>query len=91
MKKAQNTNIGKFLKKLRIDRDQKAEDMAVELGISQSQLSLIELGKAEPNKQVLSKINKMKWQATGYLPIKNLNEDDQLALIHIYEMMVSKC
>ena len=90
MRKAQNTNIGKFLKKLRIDREQKAEDMAAELGISQSQLSLIELGKAEPSKTVLSKINKMKWESAGYLPIRELSKENKDVIIHIYEMMVAK-
>lgn len=39
------TQLGKFLRKVRIDRNQKLSDMATELEMSVAQLSAIELGK----------------------------------------------
>lgn len=50
------TPLGKFLRKVRIDRDQVLYDMAEELEVSSAQLSAIELGKrsiAEKVKQRL--------------------------------------
>lgn len=41
----QVTALGRFLRKIRIDKDQILKDMAEKLGVSVAQLSAIELGK----------------------------------------------
>ncbi|EAB9845812.1 helix-turn-helix domain-containing protein [Salmonella enterica] len=41
----QVTALGRFLRKVRIDKDQILKDMAEKLGVSVAQLSAIELGK----------------------------------------------
>ena len=50
------TPYGKFLRKLRIDRSERLEDMAENLGVSKSYLSLIENGAREVRSQFSSKI-----------------------------------
>lgn len=50
------TELGKFLKKLRIDNDEVIKDMAKKLGVSDSYLSQIELGNRKIPKAFLSRI-----------------------------------
>ncbi|CAI1804801.1 Uncharacterised protein [Serratia quinivorans] len=50
------TQLGKFLRKVRIDRNQILIDMAAELDISIAQLSAIELGKRAINDSTKYKI-----------------------------------
>lgn len=42
------TELGKFLRKIRIDRDELLSNMAKTLGVSSSFLSLVETGKKKP-------------------------------------------
>ncbi|HGM5963582.1 helix-turn-helix domain-containing protein [Serratia ureilytica] len=50
------TQLGKFLRKIRIDCNQILMDMAIELNISVAQLSAIELGKRAVSDATKSKI-----------------------------------
>lgn len=50
------TRLGRFLRKVRIDKQQKLKDMAEELGVSVAQLSAIELGKRSINNNVRQNI-----------------------------------
>ncbi|WP_447876507.1 helix-turn-helix domain-containing protein [Serratia fonticola] len=50
------TQLGKFLRKIRIDRNQILIDMATELDISVAQLSAIELGKRAISEMTKNKI-----------------------------------
>lgn len=60
------TNFGKYLRKLRIDKEEKLEDMADKLSVSSAYLSAIELGKRNIPQDMIYKI------ANNY----NLSEDD---------------
>ncbi len=50
------TQLGRFLRKVRIDRDQILHDMAEELEMSVAQLSAIELGKRSISPKVKQRI-----------------------------------
>ena len=50
------TELGKFLRKLRIDNHQNLSEMADILGISSANLSSIENGKRKPNQSMISVI-----------------------------------
>lgn len=52
------TNFGKFLRKLRIDEDESAEEMASKLGVTKSYLSLVETGKRTVPKKWIDLITK---------------------------------
>ena len=41
------TPFGKYLRKLRIDHDEKLKDMAAKLGVTGSYLSAVEIGKRD--------------------------------------------
>lgn len=60
------TNFGKYLRKLRIDKEEKLEDMADKLSVSSAYLSAIELGKRNIPQDMLYKIAN----------IYNLSEDN---------------
>lgn len=53
------TNIGKFLKKLRIDNNELLKDMADKLGISPSYLSYIETGDRKMSTDIKNNIIKI--------------------------------
>lgn len=50
------TAFGKFLRKLRVDRELTLRDMATSLGISSAHLSAMELGKRTIQPQLADKI-----------------------------------
>lgn len=50
------TPLGKYLRKLRIDKDLLMKDMAADLGITKSHLSAIELGKRNLPRSLADKI-----------------------------------
>ena len=50
------TNVGKFLRKMRIDTEEFAEDMAIRLGITASYLSSIEVGRRPPTVRIIQKV-----------------------------------
>lgn len=58
------TELGKFLKKLRIDRDELMKDMATKTGIASSTLSSIEMGRRNPPKGFVEKLT-TEYKITG--------------------------
>lgn len=50
------TELGKFLRKLRIDRDELLKDMASRIGIASSTLSSIETGRRNPSRDFEEKL-----------------------------------
>lgn len=65
------TELGKYLRRLRIDNDELLKDMARKLGLASSSLSSIEAGRRNPSSSFLKKITE----------IYHLNEFDQQKLM----------
>lgn len=61
------TELGKFLRKLRIDNGQLLKEMADDLGISSANLSAVENGKRKPQQSMLNTVIKK----------YNLTDDEQ--------------
>lgn len=53
---SKNNELGKYLKKLRIDREQNMNDMATELDVSTAFLSAVETGKKNIPSRLVTKI-----------------------------------
>ena len=77
------TALGKVLRKMRIDREQRMVDMAKAGGISVSFLSAIETGTKPPPDHLIERIG-----AAYKLPNEQLAELRQLALASIQEVRI---
>ena len=53
------TPFGKYLRKLRIDHDEKLKDMAAKLGVTGSYLSAVEIGKRDSTLKLVWDIGKV--------------------------------
>lgn len=77
------TELGKFLKKLRIDNDELLKDMADKLGLASSTLSSIEAGRRKPPKGFTDKVAalyRLDTAQTEQLDQASVQSQDEVAL-----------
>ncbi|WP_338433809.1 helix-turn-helix transcriptional regulator [Ligilactobacillus saerimneri] len=74
------TALGKYLRKLRIDRDEKLYDMSKKLGVSAPFLSGVENGHKKASQSLLNKI----------IGIYNLSEEQQEELQYAQSMSLKR-
>lgn len=100
MKNCNVTEIGKYLRKLRIENDETGKIMAIKLGITSAYLSAIELGKRKITDEVRDEIiwtyglndeqiielKRMIWESSDSLKLdlRGLNSSEKMLLYNLY-------